>query len=219
MNEAVESLNALTPDAIADVFKNNCSKYLKLLGGRKPMYRGMELQYSDPVDFTSKIFIGRKRVRQNRRPMATDPGAFKLVNYWLEKQGWPRRDKSIMTTSDASWAASFGNAYYVFPINPKGYAWVEASDFNNYSPSTSPDRIPSSWSIGPFENLAKNNPELAVQMLKNFVHGNKHFNIAYNRQYETWFDCKQYYFLYLRGMKSDIQNEFKKAFKKVGIEL
>ena len=45
MSEAVESLNYTQPDKVAEMVKANCSKYLKLLGGKKPMFRGMETQY------------------------------------------------------------------------------------------------------------------------------------------------------------------------------
>lgn len=218
--ERIESLNYLPPSEIAKTFQKDCSKYIKLLGGKRPMFRGMETQYSEPQNFTSKVFIGRKKVRKNRKAMATNKTAYELVNKWLDKKGWPRRDQSIMMTTNADTAIMFGNEYYVFPINSSyGYAWVEDEDFNNYGNAEPMDRQPKYWGIGKFENFAKTKPEMAEQMLEDFIHGNKHFDIAYNRGNETWMDCNYYYFLYLRGMKKDIQREFREEFKRVGIKL
>lgn len=220
MSEAVESLNYTQPDKVAEMVKANCSKYLKLLGGKKPMFRGMETQYESADDWDSKIFIGKKKVRKNRAPQGTNPTGFKLVNKWLGKKKWPKRDKSIMMTSDSDKALMFGNAHYVFPINSSyGYAWVEANDFNDWDSSTNPHSIPKSWSIGPFETLSKTKPEMAEQMLEDFVHGNKHFDVAYNRGYEIWMDCNHYYLLYYDGMIQQKQKEFKDAFKKIGVKL
>jgi len=213
--ERIESLNYLPPSEIANTFKKDCSKYIKLLSGKRPMFKGMESQYLEPQKYTSKIYIGRKKVRKNRRPSGTQKWAFEFVNKWLDKKGWPRRDKSLILTSNEGWSDYFGNAYYVFPINTNyGYAWVEASDFND----SSPGKV--DWDVGRFHNLVDNDEDIvASDMLEEFVHGNKHFDIAYNREYETWMDCNYYYFLGIGLMKPEIQIEFREAFKKIGVKL
>lgn len=202
----------LVPDIVVKQIKHFCKDYLKLLKGRMPLWRGMYIE--------SKI--GNKPVRTNRRPMGTADDAYKFVNKWLGKKGWPRRDKSVMCTTNKSWTDSFGNPRMIFPVEMKGYAWIESTDFNDMSFSgraVSKGGTPKSWDSGTLEWMIEHSPDRANKYLEDFVHGNKNFDIAYNRQYEMWFECKRYYYLSIAAMDGEAQNEYIRAFKKAGIKV
>ena len=215
INEELESLDSSSPEEISHLIKKKCSKYLKLIGNRKPLYRGMESQYAQAGKYPNKVYIGKKAVRKNRTPKGTEQITFKFVNDWLSNKGWPRRDSSMICTSNETWANTFGNAFYVFPINSSyGYAWVDSHDFNTMSLKDMGE-----WNIGELEDHAHNNPKEGIKMLEDHVRGNKKFNAAYNREYEIWIDCKEYYFLGYDLMMMEEQKKFKKAFKKIGLTL
>ncbi|GAI90034.1 unnamed protein product [marine sediment metagenome] len=207
----------LDPDMVVKQIKHFCKDYLKLLKGKQPLWRGI---YS-----ISKI--GNKPVRTDRNAKGTSEDAFKFVNKWLSKKGWPRRDRSVICTSNKSWADDFGNPRMIFPVEMKGYAWIESRDFNDHSFSdkaVSKGGTPKSWDIGTLEWMTEYSPDenrydRADKYLQDFVHGNKHFDIAYNRQYEMWFDCKRYYYLSIAAMDGEEQNQYIRAFKKAGIKV
>ena len=220
----IQDLSNFPPEEIVKQIKTNCKKYLKLLGNKHPVYRGMNIR----GDTIGSSVIGTKVVRQNRNPQGTEPKAFKFVNQWLDKKGWPRRDKSVICTSDDGYAASFNELYYIFPVDSNyGYAWVESQDFNDqhiemYSEKRiwGSDFVESSVNgqyYGDFIGYEDGEAN-AIEHLNKFVHGNKRFNTAYSNEYEIWFDCKQFYYLrddivsgnYTKKGK-ELKNEFKKA--------
>jgi hypothetical protein len=202
---------------VAKQIKHFCKDYLKLFKGKMPLFRG--------IHGISKI--GNKPVRQDRTPLGTSSEAFKFVNKWLNKKGWPRRDRSVICTSNESWANDFGNPRMIFPVEMKGYAWIESTDFNDHSFSdkaVSKGGRPKSWDIGTLEWMTEHSQDekrfdRANKYLETFIHGNKHFDIAYNRKYEIWFDCKRYYYLTIVAMAGDRQNDYINAFKKAGIKV
>ena len=89
----------------------NCKPYFNLLKNREPLFRSINTNLKD-----NEIML--KKVRQDRRPLGTNSKVFKEINKWLEKNKHIRRDKSVIATSDLSYALYFGSvAFYMIDKN------------------------------------------------------------------------------------------------------
>ena len=162
-------------EGMLQVIESECKKYLKLLKGKTPLYRGG--RYPG--------IMGISGVRQDRKAIGVfSKGQVEFVNKWLEKSKYPRRDKSLITTPDPAHAQQFasGNIYYVFPIGKNwDFAYTKAKDFN-FSGELS-------MRLG---QIATHKKE-AKEFLSGFI-SDDNFNKAYNKKWEIWFNCKKFYY-------------------------
>jgi hypothetical protein len=182
------------PTMFADmesVLENDCKPYFKLLKGKPPLFRAV----SDMVPMNAFL---KKSVRQSRHPLGTDPTVFKRFNKWLRDNGHVRRDQAVSTTPKKD--QFFGVPYYFFPLGKFSYTWVRSRDVNKTDPSTGWN----TWSVDimfggskiPSDELSpetlKKHEEITFNFDKYFM-TNKGFQIAYKKNYEIWFECKEYY--------------------------
>lgn len=158
--------------------EKDCKYYLKLLAGRKPLYRSMKYLGA---------FMYKKDVRQDRKPKGSPRYVFKVINYILKKHGHVPRDKAAIATTDDDTLHLFGKPHFFFPIGKFNYTWLKGRDFNL---STYPE-----WDFWRFEAIVEDedNYDEAWEYAKDFYTTNKGFDTAYRRGYEIWFDCKEYY--------------------------
>jgi hypothetical protein len=159
----------------------NCKHYLGLLRGKDPLVRGM------------KIYVGegglgvlwKRSVRQDRRSRMSGPKGRVVINKFLEEYGHVRRDKSVIASSKGR--VEFKPWYRIYPIGRFDYSWVRSRDFNFDE---------GSW---PGDSLAwMEQDELFKVLIDQDGMGNivtnKRFGVAYDKKYEIWMDCKEYYF-------------------------
>lgn len=184
--------------------EKKCKPYLNLIRGMGPFMRGM-LSYSEsPKLDKPESYVGKSLVRQDREGLSKQSKAmlgkgvnvtfFNAVNKWLEKNGHAVRNKSISCTSSWENAGYFGWAYYVFPIGNFKYTWVASKDFNedyDYPKGWGPDKMRIYlW------NWYKNqtDPELKFDP-NDFIFTNKGIKEAYKKEFEIWFQCKEFYYI------------------------
>ena len=167
-------------DAIRLIMKN-CKHYLGLLRGRDPLVRGM------------KIYVGegglgvlwKRSVRQDRRSRMSGPKRREVINKFLEEFGHVRRDRAVIASSKGR--VEFKPWYRIYPIGRFDYSWVRSRDWNFDE---------GQW---PGVDLAWMEPDVLLRVLKdqdgigNIV-TNKRFGVAYDKKYEIWMGCKDYYF-------------------------
>ena len=191
---------------IYNLIKKECKPYTKLVGN-KPFYRGM---YAG-----SHPWIKRD-VRQDRQATGMDSDIYWGFNEWLKKKGGAQRSKSVICTSDEDWAGDFGHPYMIYPIGNFKYSWLYARDVNIPALTTnySPGYMYMKWAGGDdgeefaaemiYREINKRAPSkdewlsFAKKLTddwfkKKGVVNNKGIHIAYNKEYEIWFECKQYY--------------------------
>ena len=170
----------------------DCRKYFGLLGKKKPLYRAVNTKI-----FGSDIYL-KKKTRENRIPrINSDISEF--INYVLGKMGHIRRDQSISVTPNYKHAEMFkmkGSVYYFFPIGNFDYSWAPTMDWNFSNED---------WNTNAFLELVwdlknKNSKVekkiAAIDVFKrmfSLIKTNNGFDTAYNKNYEIWFKCKEYY--------------------------
>lgn len=175
------------PEAIA-LLKKECRYYFSLLKGKKPLFRGIFGITGGPLDMQ----LVKKFVRQDRKPLGTDPAAFKKFNEWLRENKHTRRDKAVIATSSEDHAGVFGTPYFFFPIGRFNYTWLRGKDVNDSDSKTG-------WHMLNVENffdpefMKTDEGKKLAEKFPNFFTTNKGFDEAYKNKYETWFDCKEYY--------------------------
>jgi hypothetical protein len=139
----------------------------------------------------------KKSVRKDRIPMGTNPKTFKKLNKWLKKNKHIPRDQSVSTSPKKS--TFFGVPYYFFPLGKFDYTWVRSRDINKTDITSGWN----SWSVEMMfnpESIPKDAGEETQKLQKEVIRTfsdqfmtNKGFKIAYKKQYEIWFKCKEYY--------------------------
>jgi hypothetical protein len=168
------------PDAVKKI-RSNCSHYLGLLRGRDPLVRGM------------KIYVGegglgvlwKRQVRQDRQSRMASLDKSKLINEFLERFGHVRRDHALIASSKGR--VEFKPWYRIYPIGRFDYTWVRSSDWN-YSEGKWPGNM---ILHGEFDEVLK---VLEDQDGVGNIVSNKRFGVAYDKKYEIWMGCKEYYF-------------------------
>lgn len=169
---------------IIDILEKDCSFYIDLLKSKhNPLYRGVTYG----TDWVIPSLMVKKQVRQNREPQGMPRKDFAYLNKWLEKAGHVRRDKAVSATADFGATDMFGVGCYFFPIGKFNYTFVKAEDINSFD----------SYANDDCKMVLKNFPadpskEEEAILSKNFI-TNKSILTAYNKLYEIWFDCKEYY--------------------------
>ena len=185
------------------LINDNCAYYLTLLKARTPLYRGMEKAKIDDLQ------VGKKKVRQNRKPLATGKKVFVKFNKWLRENKHVRRDKAVIATSDKGHVGLFGNPYFIFPIGKFDYTWIKAKDVNVSDKTGWKDMYVEDFFDPYYEEERKKGKYgvLTEKEFSSYFTTNKDFDIAYNKGYEIWFSCKEYYF-------TNINDEIGKYFSK-----
>ncbi len=168
--------------------EKECKPYLKLLKGRSPMIRGMK----------NTDDMGVKPVRKDRTSkIGNSKETVKDINDYMDYIKAARRDRSVIAISEFTSRMSqmFGQPYWIFPIGGFKYTYIEAADFNygsNNFNSTSflgyvKDRR---WEDYDMDDYGWDREGIVV---------NRDFDEAYNKGYETWFECDRYYYISLRA--------------------
>lgn len=160
--------------------QKDCKPYLSLLKGKRPLLRGID-KIGD---------VGIKGVRKDRIPSGSNRFVFDYVNKWLDKKGYPRRDRSVMCRSSDYQMELFGNPYYIYPKGNFKYAWVDVKDFNEDEDD---------WNL-PYHGISSEDDLLKDDIdktLEKHITANKGFDIAYKKDYEIWIECSQYYYISL----------------------
>ena len=175
-----------------DKIQQNCKQYLRLIQGKDPLFRGMDMD----------DHYGKKKVRKNRMSQGMSDELFKEFNKWLEKNGHNRRDKSISVITDPEHAETFGRAYYVFPLDKMSYSFVKAMDINMDDPRTdwSPNLLRQHLNVS-----EENNRDLG-----SFFFTDKGFDKAYKNNFEIWINSDSYYYIsapFLKGIAKWDQNK------------
>lgn len=181
-------------DGINELIHKNCKKYLSLIKGREPLYRGMDNEPS----------LGLKSVRKDRRPYGMTKLEAAHLNNWLEKDGHARRDRSIMATSNKDNVRMFGESYYVFPLDPiVKYTWVETADINLDDDQGWHSMMVPAWIVldGGIPKNTLMSDDYAQKVTKNLkkpfedhFHTNEGWKTAVKKEYEMWIECNEYYF-------------------------
>ncbi len=166
-------------DIINNYISKNCKPYLNLIKGKNPLYRGMDSQT-----------FGVKKVRQDRKNKGyLEKELFVKFNDLLQLNGHNRRDNVVICTSNMNWASSFGmDVYMIFPIGNISYSWVESKDFNKNDTSTS-------WDYRYPRLLVKDQQFNSKVPVMDFFHTDTGFNTAYDKGYEFWIKCKEYFYV------------------------
>lgn len=200
LNEEIEE-----PEKLLGLLKKDCKEYLQLLHRNNikyPFSKGIILAVCD-----------KKSVQASRKPKGTNPKVFVTLNKWLEENGHVRRDHCIITTPVMAYGNNFGHPVYIFPIGNIEYTWCPSPDFNyssmyfNMSPG-----FMTGWYNYMVQHSTKNET-------KDFLdrHGdemfitNKDLDIAFNKGYETWWKCNQYYTV-------PIQTHYAEIYKELGLK-
>lgn len=176
-------------EEINSLIQKDCKYYLNITQGKYIFNRGM--LYVDG--------LGKKKVRQDRKPRGMQSGVFEKFNKWLEKNGHVRRDKSVIARKDNNKRNMFGDNYYIFPIGKFNYTWVKAKDINMVDKTGwYSDAVDNFFTQG--EKTFDNDYRIKLNKpFKEFFTTNKGIDIAWKNQYEIWFDCKEYYYFCLEG--------------------
>jgi len=157
--------------------QKDCQYYLNITKGIYMFKRGLQNQTKG---------YGVKSVRQDREPRGMNRWEFENLNKWLDENGHVRRDKAMIAANLKGSSSIFGPVYHVFPIGKFNYTWLWANDMNFNDSSTNWK----SYYVREFLKFGKEKvPEFEV-----YFHTNKGIKEAWINEYETWFDCKQYYF-------------------------
>ena len=195
------NINTTLPE-LYELLKKDCKKYLKLLKGRTPLYRSMK----------SSNFVGIKKQRKNRRTQMIT-SLLVIVDKYLKEKNLPLRTESMICTSNKNIRAIFGkDAYFIFPKDNFKFAIIRSSDMNFSSLN---------WNVDKLSDLAtdyKNTPNKKIyneiiSMLDWGIDGNSQsaFDEAYNKEYEMWFDCDEYYYVSVNDSMSAVANLIKRG--------
>ena len=188
-------------DEFNKMIQKKCKPYLKLIGSKQPLYRGLN----------TRVPMGQMSTRANRESMGTPTSVFSLLNQWLQKEKHNRRDKNVMiATSKKRWAEEFSNdglAFYVFPQGNISYTWIKAKDVNEEDANTGwggvdvlevffNDEPNKSWNdkdrTG--DEKVKLMGYRKMAPLASYFTTDKGFNTAYSKKYELWIKCDKFYF-------------------------
>ena len=151
------------------------------------LYRGFG--YSSPLEY-DKLY--KKRVRKDRIPRGTDDEAFVRVNEWLDKNGYARRDRSVIVTPSIAHASEFGYVGVILPIGRYKYSWVESRDFN-YTGNKG-------WYSHTAEEAFIEGREDSMEAFERSIH-KKDIMSAIRQKYEIWIECDSYYIVSERTYK------------------
>lgn len=198
IKEAYRSMDIMTSMNASKRIHKDCKPYLKLLGKREPLRRGM----NEGSQYGSILF--KKKVRKDRRARIGGANEAKFLNELLEKYGHIRRDKSVMANNRST--ATFGQQYYIFPIGKFNYTWVRAEDWNFSYDKTGWRKPGTGWRDSELEI----EEDFKRQHDMDNIVTNKGFNTAHKMEYEIWMDCKEYYFmpLHVENIKGVVSGKF-----------
>ena len=207
LNEEITD-NVLSPQELAEniagTILKDCKSYLKLLGGKEPLFRGMFSEHK------GQLVFGERKTRAKRISLGGIPKElYDKVNDWLKENGHIRRDAhTVIGTSDEGHVKIFGTPTWMFPIGKVNYTWVESSDWNIPNSKWRPQEL--------FIDIRNNGEEVDMDKYNKLLHTNKGFSTAYIKEDEIWFKTKSYYYIELYGMGYQI--DFRVLKKRLGIK-
>jgi hypothetical protein len=180
-------------EELINKIKEECKPYILLLKQnniKTPFLRGIKTAKENP-------FI----VRQDRKSQGLPAPIARELNTWLEKNGYPRRDKSVICSSSVGLARAFGGVNFIFPIGEIKYAFVKSVDFNfdssykvdNLEEFISDRRDYFSAGIKSMPRKDPNPKGFLDKWGKKILINNKNIKEAYNNMFEIWFECEKYY--------------------------
>jgi hypothetical protein len=118
----LESEFDLSPSEIKilnDINKQ-CSKYLKEVAKHhQPFYRGIKKAIGA---------MGKKKIRNDRRPRDASRAESQLANALLAKHKLPPRSQVLFATTSKTETSQYGDTCYIFPIGNYNYFWFEDID-------------------------------------------------------------------------------------------
>ena len=171
--------NIYTIEEINELIKKDCKYYLSLIGNNAIFTRAISGSISFP-------FI-KKQTRQDRKSRGMMKNVFNDFNDWLKMKKHVERDKAVIASSlETKETTRFGNNYYLFPIGKFNYTYAETNDINLYDYDTR-------WYASAVKDFVTYNETDLPKPFESYFHTNKNINVAYNNNYEIWFDCKEYY--------------------------
>jgi len=196
---------------LCNLIKKNCNQYIKLLKGKKPLFRSIHTD--------AWYHAGIKNVRKDRFSRLMGLAMLGFMDKYLKSKNLPLRKESMICTPNESHIRMFGGQRcFVFPIGKFKYAMVRSSDmnFSNSNRTWAPDELSSrisdyyTYSGGEKTEEGREEKTDLYEYLDKSIDGNsqKAFNEAYKNSYEMWFDCKQYYYVHIDGNWSGIYNMF-----------
>ena len=187
----------------------DCSKYFSLLKNNPPFLRAAAYPGQ----------MGVSSVRQDRAAagaMFHGKIAIDFFNNWLQKNGFPRRDKSITATSDYSHARKFSkggknDVFYIFPIGSSwNFAYCKSKDFNYdhnlgmmarnlQSHQSKLDRDAEFPFISADEKeMSQSAVKASIKEINKFLKkyiANDSLTVPGDKGWEVWFNCKKFYYI------------------------
>lgn len=174
-----------------DIIKSQCGPYLRLMKKHNlptPFFRGI-------LRSEAKQMFFQKQVRGGRQAKGTDDDAFEEINEYLDEMGHVRRDKCAIATSNLSWTKIFGIPHMFFPVGKFKYSFIELKDFNALKNSDKVSKNTQRFIRGTLKHPSDAEIDESLEEMGKLIHTNKGVRVAYDNNYEIWFDCDIYYVL------------------------
>lgn len=200
-------------DAVLKI-KNDCRKYVNLLGGKHPFYRGVNYSL-----YSSNSYL-RVKARKDRRSLIGSRRIYgPVIDKLFDENNIPLRSRSVNVTSNLKHATFFSNnVYYFFPIGNFNFAFCRSKDFNksgqgfkifdffkylnSISDLTWESNLDAFW-----EKFGDYEKKRAWSFLKDGIITNKGMQVAHDNGFEIWFDCKEYYLIDNKSILADYWNQ------------
>ena len=117
----------ITFDEFKKIIERDCASYIKQVGFKMPLYRGME-KVSNPAFIIETpdedVPVYKKRVRLDRVPSAFSVEMHSMIDNWFnEKFQIKARSQTVFATGDKMDALLYGEAFIIFPIGEFKYVW------------------------------------------------------------------------------------------------
>jgi hypothetical protein len=167
-----------------NMVRKDCKKYLDLIRGLHGLFnRGVRSNY----EIIIPEILFKKLVRKDREPYGMSVPMARELNKYLVKHGHCDRSKSAIASAAVD-IGQFGNAFYFFPIGDFNFTFCKARDMNyNWT------YIDSYGGRSDIYNAIKD--KKYKTMPKDFFITNDDIALAYNKEYEIWFECDAYYMI------------------------
>jgi hypothetical protein len=99
-----------------DKIKRDCAKFLKEVGDRVPLYRGLKYPLYDDIQF--------KTPRKDRQPSDTPLQQHKVLDeLFFKEHGWKARSEGVFVTNSSNQALQFGKPTRFIPVGNYKYLY------------------------------------------------------------------------------------------------
>ena len=103
------------PSQIASIIKRDCLPFLREIGDKLPLYRGILSRHST---------LTRRKVRKDRIPKDTSKEVHHVLNLAFKQlSGINYRSEAVFVTHNKNVALDYGAIHMIFPIGNFDYAW------------------------------------------------------------------------------------------------